>query len=658
MVEISVHGVPGRREAPDPGAEAPAAILSDRPSRKVIAGLLSGLAGWPRRWRRRRTVADFPASRPGRAGAAPTPHEALVRSVADGRVDALFQPVVDLRSASVVGYEVLAQGPEELRLPASLFEAAACCGMAWELERACYVAALRRIAGLPQPLRSERFFLNVSREAFDDPRFVSDFVLSLLRGNGLDQRSFVMEITERGAIADPQRFEAQLRHYAEQGFSIALDGLSGTSGLVTLATTGPQYLKVDASLTRGLHLDQAKRQLVRALVAFANAAGSKVIAEGIESWAELEALLAAGVPLGQGHLLAAPALQPPRLADSVEEEVLRVARRAIPAGDVQEHLDRLIQPAQVIGTETIGEEVDVLFRERPDLEHLVVVDEGRPVGLITRTWFQGLASGPVGYPLIQLRPARRFANHHMLEVSEATAIPALTRLAMGRPAHEVYDPVLVLDATGRLRGTVSMRQLIVRSMELEVAAAQDANPLTGLPGNARIERWIAECLATRDGCVLYADLDRFKEYNDTHGFLYGDELIRLAARVLQGELEAIAPGARLGHVGGDDFVVVTGSPPEEAAIARACARFDRERLAFFAEEEARSGCFQAADRRGEIASVPIVTLSVAVIPVDRVGRTSHPGALSELAASLKRKVKELSLAERRSSFLVERRRGE
>jgi diguanylate cyclase (GGDEF)-like protein len=156
--------------------------------------------------------------------------------------------------------------------------------------------------------------------------------------------------------------------------------------------------------------------------------------------------------------------------------------------------------------------------------------------------------------------------------------------------------------------------------------------------------------------VLYADLDRFKEYNDCYGFLRGDEMIRCVARVLSRVLPTMSSEARLGHIGGDDFVIVSVSPVEAARVQDLCAQFDLAKLELFEREDVERGYFRATDRRGQEVSVPLVTLSVAVVPCDSAQSAEHPGALAQMAASLKRKVKEMTTAEGRSAYLFERRK--
>jgi EAL domain-containing protein (putative c-di-GMP-specific phosphodiesterase class I)/GGDEF domain-containing protein len=578
--------------------------------------------------------------------------------VAEPQVCTVFQPIIDTRTGSPLGWELLSRGlgPEEA--PDVLFRCARAEGRLWDLERACRASAARRIAQLPAALRGATFFLNVSPDVLTDPRFRDGFTRTQLARHGLDHRQIVIEITEQGAIGDYERFEQLVRHYAAQGFRIAVDDFgSGHSSLVTLIRSRPDVIKLDREVVRALHERPYQQSLVRSLVSFATSVDTKLVAEGVETWDELETLVRLGVRYVQGFLLARPSPEP--CLPSVETAArLRSVMRAEDArlGENDERVTGLAAecPAVERGAMRV-EELGHLFRARADLDHVVLVEDGRPAGVVTRQRFQARTGGPFGYQLYCRRPVDALVDSVPLVVDACTGIAALGRLVLERMNADVYDPVVVVNEAGGLVGTVTMRQLLGRVIALELQSAQEANPLTGLPGNRSITRWLRSASDQPRFSVVYADLDRFKEFNDVHGFLAGDELIRLAARVLSRGLPGLSPHARLGHVGGDDFVVVSPDPLPEAGLQAICDDFDREKQALFDPDELYRGSFQAKDRHGETAEVPLVTLSIAAIESEKVGRETHPGRLSQLAGSLKTVAKRRTALERRSAFVFERR---
>jgi diguanylate cyclase (GGDEF)-like protein len=569
-----------------------------------------------------------------------------------------FQPIVNLYNGRVLAWEILARGPAWMRSPAELFDAADAAGLLPEMDRACRKAALRGVAALPAPLRGRRFFVNVSPSAFADPRQLDHLLRVELKRQGLEETDIVLEITERDSIKDYGAFERHLRELVDQGFQIALDDFgAGHSGLLTLVTCSPHYLKLDMSLSRDIHRHAYKQHLVKSLVAFSAAVNTTLIAEGVESWPELETLAQFGVRYAQGYLFARPAPAPADLDEDVRHEQRRRLRRF----NYRElDLNEAVGPLAIVCTtirerEKRGEDIDRIFRRDAALDHLVILRGREPVGLITRQSYYAKTGGPVGYPLHQWRPAEGAARLQPLVVEDAMSVTAVTKLAMERSPEELYDPVVVVDGTGQLTGTVTIRQLMVRSTALEVQSAQGSNPLTGLPGNRSIERWILSAMEQSASCVLYADLDRFKEYNDRYGFIRGDEMIRCVARVLAASAAEISPDCNLGHVGGDDFVIVSPTPITNESLDAACRAFDQEKRALFESRDLALGCFTSLDRQGTEIAVPLVTLSIAAVSREVV-EADHPGVLAQMAASLKRKVKQVTSTTGRSAFLFERRR--
>lgn len=239
-----------------------------------------------------------------------------------------FQPIVEVATGRILGYELLSRGTGALRSPLSLFELAHQSGQTWELERACRMAALRGIAALPPATRAQHlFFLNVSPDVLENPSFVAGFTLAALGEYGMNQSGLVIEITERVSISDYARFEATIRHYTEQGFRIALDDFgSGHSGLVTLISSRPHYLKLDMAVTRDVHRDEYKQMILKSMVALAENIGADLVAEGVESWDEMESLASYGVRYAQGFLLGRPTPTPGPLADDVLAQLMSATR--------------------------------------------------------------------------------------------------------------------------------------------------------------------------------------------------------------------------------------------------------------------------------------------------------------------------------------------
>jgi GGDEF domain-containing protein len=304
------------------------------------------------------------------------------------------------------------------------------------------------------------------------------------------------------------------------------------------------------------------------------------------------------------------------------------------------------------GTAIAGD-LDRLFKADRELDCMVIQAGGRPTHLVTREHYYSVTGGPYGFTLYQKKPAEAVAKERPLAVGEDVAVRSLAKLALGRSRDDQYDPVIVTDGAGMIRGIVTIKQLLQTAADLEVRIAHLSNPLTGLPGGRMIQDWMKRGLAEdRDGglTVVFTDLDRFKEYNDVYGLLMGDELVRRTADVIAGGLDLLGPDVRLGHDGGDDFVLVCPRPPAADALREICARFDREKLDLFRPADRERGSFEALDDKGNLLRVPLTTLSLAAITSRSLGDERHPAIFSQLAAGLRRQAKSVASALGGSAF--------
>jgi PleD family two-component response regulator len=170
-----------------------------------------------------------------------------------------------------------------------------------------------------------------------------------------------------------------------------------------------------------------------------------------------------------------------------------------------------------------------------------------------------------------------------------------------------------------------------------VAVDSSLNPLTRLPGNLAIENEIRRRFEGRlPWAVIYLDLDNFKAFNDVYGFVRGDEAIRLVAATLQSTVRAAGEDDDfVGHIGGDDFILVT-HPCRAEPLARAIATtFDRDVRGLYDPTDLERGWITTTDRRGAVSTYPVMSLSLAVV-TDEPRKITNYQQIGEVAAELKR----------------------
>ncbi|UCG12167.1 MAG: EAL domain-containing protein, partial [Deltaproteobacteria bacterium] len=217
----------------------------------------------------------------------------------------LYQPIVDLWNKEIIGYEALSRGPtNEFEDPDYLFKIASEADAIWRLERLCRLQAFK---GACQLQDGKLLFVNVEPHAIYDPKFRSSETLSQMAESGLTPERVVIELTEHTAMMDFPEFRQTLQLFKALGFKVAIDDMgSGYSSLQSIAELCPDFIKMDMSLTRNLHLDPIKQELVSTIARFSEKIGMTIIIEGVETAAELEALKKLGIRFAQGFYFAFP----------------------------------------------------------------------------------------------------------------------------------------------------------------------------------------------------------------------------------------------------------------------------------------------------------------------------------------------------------------
>ena len=192
----------------------------------------------------------------------------------------------------------------------------------------------------------------------------------------------------------------------------------------------------------------------------------------------------------------------------------------------------------------------------------------------------------------------------------------------------------------------------VKAVLRRTKAARDTSPLTGLPGNFRIGSEIEARIA--DGtpfAVVHCDLDNFKAFNDHYGFMRGDQVIKFCADVLTESLAEIGDSdGFVGHIGGDDFVVLTDAELAEPFCKTVIDRFDDGILDYYDTADAMRGYIEVVDRRGERFAFPVVSISMGV-----VSSANRPIASQWEASAIAVEMKEYAKKQHGSSYQIDRR---
>lgn len=565
-------------------------------------------------------------------------------------LSAVFQPIIDFDGGAILGYEGLIRGPSgtSLEAPFALFSQALAEGCTLELEQAAARTCIDAFAKLDV---DGKLFLNFSAGAIRRLAEARDDTLALLRHRGVDPHRIVIELTEQSTILDVASFVPVISALRTEGAQFALDDYGTANASMNLwVRLQPDVVKIDRFFIHGISSDSLKFEAVRAMQHFANASGARLVAEGIEDEADLIVVRDMGIGCGQGYFFGRPHAQPSRsVTDDARDALLsghiavfpettRTVSSASPSGGMASA--KMMVHAPALPRHATNNDVLELFNRLPDLHAVAVVENDEPVALINRRSFMDRYALPYHRELFGKRPCLQFANASPVIIEQSMTVEQMAKLLASDDQRYLADGFVITDKHGKYAGLGTGENLVRAVTEVRIEAARYANPLTFLPGNIPISSHIGRLLGNDAGFyACYVDLNHFKPFNDQYGYWQGDEVLKFAAAVLADVCDPTRDF--LGHVGGDDFLILFQSEDWKDRVLRAINLFNEGAQRFYAPADRLAGGIHGEDRRGNPTFFGFVTMAIGCVRVESDGGPSLYSSeeIASVAALAKRRAK-------------------
>lgn len=557
-----------------------------------------------------------------------------------------FQPIVSLGQKKIMGYEALIRGPSDspLHSPLNLFDTAERFDLSTKLEYICREVTIRCYADLNI---KEKLFINVSPSVLMQPDFKKGETLKLLEQFGMDPRFIVIELTEHQPTDDFQLMREAVSHYRKMGFEIAIDDLgAGYSGLRLWSELQPEYVKIDMHFIQGIHNDPIKLNFVRSIQNIARSLNCNVIAEGVETEDEYKAVEQLGIAYAQGYYFARPTAIP---IGKIDKSLFVATSQPVQLNATKAaHLSKYIEP---VSSETPIGDVMNLFHLDSELTILPIADDNVPTGIIFRDHFLfKLFSSRYGIELYGKKPIQTFIKHEPLCFEQNTPLEAVSKQLTSTMRS---DQAFIITDNGKYVGIGTVLKLLEEITRQQIHNAKHANPLTLLPGSVPINEQINQLLANKiPFSFAYFDLDNFKPFNDVYGYSAGDDIIKAVASLLTQYVPA--ESGQVGHIGGDDFIVIFTGSDWLKRCEDILHEFEQDAPRYYSSQDAKNGGIYAENRAGEKCFFPLVSLSVGLVDAVATGSCHSHVDIADLACEAKKQAKKLE----GNSFFINQRTAE
>lgn len=573
----------------------------------------------------------------------------LTAIIEQKQLTSFFQPVVSLLEKKIIGYEAFIRAPVDSSFYRTtyLFQCAEKYGLLTELDCLCCELSIQKFSRFEH--EAKRLFINVSPQVLLQPTFKTDETLRDLEQFGLHQHDVIIELTEYRPIDDYELMKNAVAYYRNMGFDIALDDLGAgyEANLRLWSELLPEYIKIDRHFIHDLPHDALKQNFVRSIQGIANALHCHIIAEGVETEEEFKSIEKIGLAYAQGNYLARPASQPElKINNSLFKENASPKETGfwLHATSI-ETISQWIEP---ISAQTPIFDVLNIFQSYPELTVLPLVDNCIAQGLIFREIFLSkLFSNRYGIDLYGRKPVKIFIDCTPLQIEFDVPIE-LVSMELTKSTHP--EQAFIITKEKKYLGIVSVLLLLEAITQQQIDNAKYANPLTLLPGsvpiNAEINRLIAQNFPFSFG---YFDLDHFKPFNDIYGYSAGDDIIKTVATTLS---ECVLPQHGIvGHIGGDDFIVIFTTDDWLTCCENVLATFDAKVRAYYKPEDVQAGGFLAENRMGGKCFFPLTSLSIGLVSAQTTCNCQSYVDVADLASEAKKIAKKTT----GSSYFVNQR---
>jgi len=557
------------------------------------------------------------------------------------KLEYALQAVVDIGTGVVYGYEAQIRNFDLLGVtsPGHLLDHAHADGFLPQFEAGLLRMALGCFANLKTAQGTKLYFKLDGRDLGqeNDPRMD---LATLVREAGLDPHQVCLEFSERH-----QQTFTDVTHHAisdlrQLGFLIALDDFGrGSSELRLLHDMSPDYVKIDRFFLNGIDSDPRRKLFVTTVANLAHVLGARVIAEGVETEHEYKACREAGCDLIQGYFVARPfqdASSAKLFYDHIRAPGLGRKRR-----EEQERIrNELLHLPTIQFDASMNALLDMVVHNQDGSVVPVLDANQEPRGLIHERdlkayLYAGTPDDEDAKAALDV-PLRSFVRACPVADIDSNADMLLVTFASS-----INSDGIIITENFRYSGFLSANSLLKIIHEKRLQEAQDQNPLTRLPGNGAIMRFISDSAGktNQDRHLCYLDFDNFKPFNDMYGYRQGDRAIILFGELLQRHISGT--GTFIGHLGGDDFFAGFHDADQTDVAAKMLAlqrafRLDVE--SFYEPEHRAQGYIEAQDRFGTTRQFPLLQCSISILTLPK-GLTLHTDTLNDEIRDLKREAK-------------------
>ncbi|MBP7251078.1 MAG: GGDEF domain-containing protein [Aliarcobacter sp.] len=473
------------------------------------------------------------------------------------KLDYAFQPIIYAQSGKLYAVEALLRNVQDIPNITTiddLFDLVFSNDYLYEFDLLLREKAIKKFANINIP--NLKLFYNLDNRIIYNKNYSSGNTQKILTKYNLSKDKIIFELSEKGTSIEQNALSTMLQRYKQSGYSIAIDDFGiGVSGLKLLYFSEANIIKIDRFFISNIDQDSKKKLFCSSIIDMAHIMGMQVIAEGVETQKEFYTCKDIGADFIQGFLVQKPTKNINEILpiyNDISNLILDDKRE-----DQNKFIDeQFIDKIEPLPVNSSLYDIILHFKKNTDHNFVPIIDEFRYfLGIIYESDIKKISYSQYGLSLAQ---NQNFSTTLLKYLKPALSV----EMAWGiDKILEMYNLNfqnslgIFITNSDKYLGFINLNSLLTMSYKRNIEIATNQSPLTKLPGNNQIEKFIANSfrnIQINTTHIIYFDFNDFKPFNDIYGFRQGDRAILIFSELLQ---KRYPKNSFIAHIGGDDFFV-------------------------------------------------------------------------------------------------------
>ena len=537
------------------------------------------------------------------------------------KLDYAFQPIIYAQSGKLYAVEALLRNVQDIPNITNiddLFDLVFSNDYLYEFDLLLREKAIKKFANINIP--NLKLFYNLDNRIIYNKNYSSGNTQKILTKYNLSKDKIIFELSEKGTSIEQNALSTMLQRYKQSGYSIAIDDFGiGVSGLKLLYFSEANIIKIDRFFISNIDQDSKKKLFCSSIIDMAHIMGMQVIAEGVETQKEFYTCKDIGADFIQGFLVQKPTknineIKP--IYNDISNLILDDKRE-----DQNKFIDeQFIDKIEPLPVNSSLYDIILHFKKNTDHNFVPIIDEFRYfLGIIYESDIKKISYSQYGLSLAQ---NQNFSTTLLKYLKPALSV----EMAWGiDKILEMYNLNfqnslgIFITNSDKYLGFINLNSLLTMSYKRNIEIATNQSPLTKLPGNNQIEKFIANSfrnIQINTTHIIYFDFNDFKPFNDIYGFRQGDRAILIFSELLQ---KRYPKNSFIAHIGGDDFFVgLTDFAFEDVFKLTLDIQNEFEYSAknLYSKEDKEIGYIVSKDRFGTTRNFNLLSVSCAIVEIN------------------------------------------